>query len=180
MDRARSSSCWSAVVKRLYCLSPHHKSFHLVRRKGVGASGTVEGYVNFDVKFIKPALLMLDQIMISGHPTRQGPVYAALARLPAPQQPIFWHCFSSSSAAPPWCGIVSRSSAAAASTSPPLPPLLSSPTPANSHNSLAPTWPGRLHRRQGPEPPTSIPTAWPPCLPRPDLEKKEGERPDLE
>jgi len=93
MDRARSSSCWSAVVKRLYCLSPHHKSFHLVRRKGVGASGTVEGYVNFDVKFIKPALLMLDQIMISGHPTRQGPVYAALARLPTPQQPILLALF---------------------------------------------------------------------------------------
>ena len=59
----------SVVVKRLYCLSPHHKSFHLVRRKGDGACGTVEGYVNFDVKFIKPALLMLDQIMISGHTT---------------------------------------------------------------------------------------------------------------
>jgi len=60
-------------------MSPHHKSFHLLRRKGVGASGTVEGYVNFDVKFIKPALLMQDQIMISGHPIRQGPVYAALS-----------------------------------------------------------------------------------------------------
>ena len=93
MDRARSSSCWSAVVKILYCLSPHHKSFHLVRRKCVGASGTVEGYVNFDVKFIKPALLVLDQIMITGHPTRQGLVYAALARLPAPQQPIFLALF---------------------------------------------------------------------------------------